>query len=190
MAGKVERKADRAEVTRVQFDTALGVYSSNAKQLTELADSMEKELAAIRAKYTPQIENLTLVRDSQFETIKNFVLPNQDFLFTQKKRSVTVGDLVYGLRKDTASVKTIGGKSWEEVIDILKQKKPELLRTIEVIDKEKILDKRTELAGELAGLSLKISQEDKFFIQPAKPQADKEVKIKDPKPEFPSTKEA
>ena len=163
---KGTRKTEEAKITRPQFESAVEVYSSNNKSLDSISSKMEEEIAKIRANYAEQIKNLELVQDSQFTLIKNFVLANSQTLFSPNKRSVTIKDVVLGLRKDTPSVKTTGGKTWEEVIKMLKEKNTGLIRTVEVVDKELILSKRDTLTEVLAECNLKIAQEDKFFISP------------------------
>jgi len=164
MASKSKRKADVAEVTKVQFDTAVKVYEDNSRSLLDVNAQMQAEMDAIGRKYSDQIQNLEQVQGAQFEVIKNFALANKDSLFSEKKKSMVIGQVVMGLRKDTPSVKLLTGKSWEDVIKALKNTKPNLVRTVEEVNKAEVIAKRDELAADMKSFGIKIQQNEKFFI--------------------------
>jgi len=160
------RKAQKAEVTKVQFDKALGDYSTNLQTLTDITSARDVKIKAIMDEYAGQIGNLQSVQGAQFETLKNFCLQNKDTLFSEKKRSMKTALLILGLRKDTPSVVLKSGKRWEDVIKLMKEKLPGFIRTKEEPNKDEILAKRSEIGLQLNECGITIKQEEKFFITP------------------------
>jgi len=168
MAKTKSRKADPAVITKVQFDKALEDYSTNLKSLTSVTSARDAKVKEIMDHYAGQIENLSSVQNAQFETLKNFCLQNKDTLFSEKKRSMKTALLTLGLRKDTPSVHIGKGKSWEDVIKLLKQKLPAFVRVKEEANKDEILAKRSEIGIQLTECGITIKQEDRFYIEPNK----------------------
>ena len=160
-----KRKAEPAVVTKVQFDKALEDYSANSLSLAEVTAQRDAKIKEIMDQYTGQIANLENVQDSQFETIRNFCVQNQNTLFSAKKRSMETALATLGLRKDTPSVVLASGKNWEGVIKLLKQKLPGYIRTKDEVLKTEILSKRNEIGTQLTECGIVIKQEERFFIK-------------------------
>ena len=164
MSNDKTRKAEPAVLTRVRFEEAVKNYGTNSKSLASIKALRDSKVAEIMGHYKEQIENLEKIQESQFEQIKNFVLPNRISLMGDKKKSFTLENVVMGFRKDTPSVKTTNNKTWEDVVKLLKEKRPDLVHTIETVDKAGILERKDELAGILPTLDLKVVAGEKFFI--------------------------
>lgn len=173
-----QRKAERAETTKIQFDSALKVYADNARTLNNVTDQMEKELEAVRQKYAAQIQNLEQVHDAQFQVIKNFTLANKNAFFTDKKKSITIGDVILGIRKDTPSLRPKEGYNWEAITKSLKEKHPDLVKTVDEIKKADIIAKRDTLSNVMGEFGLEIQQGERVYIDLA---ANKKTKSKGPK---------
>lgn len=183
MSKNNQRKAERAETTKIQFDSALKVYADNARSLNSVKEKMKKELEEVNAKYESQIQNLEQVHDAQFQVIKNFALANKSAFFTDKKKSITIGDVILGLRKDTPSLRPKEGFNWEAITKSLKEKHPELVKTVDEIKKSEIIAQRNSLSNVMGEFGLEIQQGERVYIElsgnkkPSKAKAPKETPV-------------
>jgi phage host-nuclease inhibitor protein Gam len=155
------------KITEPDYRKALAAYALQTAQEDKLKSEIAAAIAKVNAKYAAATEAVTKAKAESTQTVKTYCEQNRPSLFGTAL-SMTVDGVKIGFRKGTYKIIAGEGISWEEVVARLKKKKMnDYLRTVEEIDKEKLIGAREDkkLISALPQLGITIGQEETFFIK-------------------------
>lgn len=160
-----EKKKVIVNVTREMAEDAMGVFSDSANSLQKIEAKMNAEINAIRDKYQDKVTELNESKDEQFEILEVFA--NETQLAWGKKKSFELMHGVIGFRTGTPKLKFDKGFNSKSVTSILAEKFPEYVRTIEEMNKEKIIqDRDTDGFDAICKKAhISIVQDESFYIE-------------------------
>ncbi len=167
MATTKKRKSESiaAGITDLQFESALAQYAGNDTRINSLTAEMDEAIQAIRDEYDSDLNIMTKQNELLMATIKGYCIQNRESLFVEKKSIETLfGKL--GFRKSPPSVKCGKGFKWDAVLELLKEKMPGYVRTVQEPDKEKLLADREKVgvADKLSSVGLVVVHDETFYI--------------------------
>ena len=163
---KRKSESTAKSITAAQYNEALQEYYSNNTELVRLGTEMDDHIQEIMDQYTDDIDLLKGKQALLFAVIKGYCLANKESLLSDGKKSFENLYAKIGFRTATPSLKLLKGVKWEDVLENLKTVLPAYIRTEEVPDKERLIADRDkeEVAGKFEELGVKVSQEEKFFV--------------------------
>lgn len=150
-------------------DTAneyLSKYAIAEAKIRKINAEIDIKLGKIREGYAAQLSSLTEEKDSSFDFLHAFAMQNKaDFA---KKRSMDFAHGQLGFRTGTPKLKTVKGFTWAAVLNLVKIKLPDYIRTTEEVNKEKFLvDRELDgMADTMKDVGMFVDQEETFFVQP------------------------
>jgi phage host-nuclease inhibitor protein Gam len=169
MATKTKRKSEpvTATITELQYEQSLAEYAGNAAQLRKLEAELDQEIADLTEEFDTDINILTKKNELLMAVIKGYVVVNKDSLIPEGKKSF---DTLYGkvgFRLSTPSVKPLRSLKWEELVILTKATLPGYIRTVDEVDKAKIIADRDKegMKAKLETIGMKVSQTESFFIE-------------------------
>lgn len=137
---------------------------------------LKNQRDAKEAKMNIAIHKIKQIYETQFVGLDEFITQltdaAQDWFDRNspddKKKSIDLIHAVIGYRTTTPALKTVKGWDWDKVLKNLKAEGiSNYIRTIEEVNKELFIENRSMLDKEvLAELGLRISQKEKFFVDP------------------------
>ena len=151
------------DVSTDQFQEAMASYAIADAKASQLASKMDAELAKIREKYAGDLDTFKETKEGRFETIQVYCEEHPE-LFKDKKSMDTAHGTV-GFRTGTPKLKLVKGFTWGAVLEILKVKQPNYVRTVDEVNKEQLLiDRKEEVAKDYKGLGIMVDQDETFYI--------------------------
>jgi len=161
-----------AGITQLQYEEALAKYALKDAEKNKLEAEMDAELTEIRQEYDADLNLIVKEQALLLATIQGYCIRNRESMFVTKKSIETLHGTL-GFRKNPPSLKLLTGVKWEKVVEKLKEKLPDYVRTVEEADKEKLLaDRDKDGVGPLfPELGVKVSQDENFFIELKKEEA-------------------
>lgn len=153
--------------TREQAEEAMRLLAIETYKLDAEEASLNKELAAVRAKHEAEItafqETVELLRAQ----IRSWADKNPDAF--ARKKSVEMVHGTCGYRTCPPAIRAAPGVTMEKIVAILDQKRPDFLRVSKTVDKEALLAARTLMSpDDFAVLGLRVIQSEEFFADPKK----------------------
>ena len=164
MAKRVSKTV--ADVSQEQFQESMSIYAMAAAQEKKMQAKMEAEIVKLRDKYSEDLTNYKETQQEHFELIQRYAEANKEALFTAK-RSMEVTHGKIGFRMGTPKLKTLPKWNWEKVLEKAEQLLPEFVRTKKEVDKDGLIDNRSEanVMPHLSSIGVYVDQEEKFFIE-------------------------
>jgi len=162
-----------AGITQLQYEEALAKYAAKDAEKCKLEAEMDEALTEIRSEYDADLNLIVKEKELLLATIQGYCVRNKESLFVGKKSIDTLHGKV-GFRTNPPSVTLVKGFKWEQVVENLKEQKlTGYVRTIEEADKDKLLaDRQKEgVCNLFPVIGVKVSQEEKFFIELKKEEA-------------------
>jgi len=166
MGNKRVKKAVIAGISLAQFEEALSKYAGSDARKLEIEAKQEVEVNKIRSKYAEELSYLTQQMDTSLEVLQTYCTEQKEVLFVKRKTLKTVyGSL--GFRLGTPKLKTLRGNTWAMVLERLKEKLPDYVRTSEEPAKDLLLADREKegVAGNLRDIGLQVVQDETFFVE-------------------------
>lgn len=157
-------------ISSIEFDENLANYASADARIAKLNATMDEQFTKIREKYADELAELESKREQSFEVVQIYCQENQETLFNKKKSFDTAHGTV-GFRTGTPKLTTIKGFTWSSVQTLLSKLRPEYIRTKTEPNKELLLADRDKLKAELPDLGLEVKQDESFFIELKKEEA-------------------
>lgn len=160
---KRESKKLIQEVTLESCEDAFAQYNRCVSDLQVIEGKMNAEITAIKEKYESRINKLQEVKDENFEVMQAWAENNPDQFESKKSIDFTHGTI--GFRTGMPKLSLRKGYTWSSVLDIVKDKVKNFVRTKEEVDKDGLLAARE--TTDLKSLGLEVKQDETFYVQPA-----------------------
>ena len=183
MAKTREKKTVYSGVTSEQMEQAFAEYAkADARQQKIMAD-MDVAMTKIREKWQDELTKLGETKDNAFDILQAYAMENREELFSKKKSLETTHGTL-GFRTGTPKLKTLKGFTWASVLNLLKKFLPNYVRTVEEVNKERLLTDREikvmlgrndpnnlgyrPLKEQMKKCGIQVVQDETFFVEPKK----------------------
>ena len=165
------KKVLKSNVTRDQAEDAFAKFADADARRQQLTAKMDVEITRIREKHANTLAELQVTCDDAVDTLKNWAENNRDEFGKRKSMEFAHGTL--GFRTGTPKLKTRKGFTWASVLELLKVKLPDYVRTKQEPNKELILADREkpEIVAIMPAIGLEVDQDETFFVEPKKEEA-------------------
>jgi phage host-nuclease inhibitor protein Gam len=159
-------------VTAEQFEAALTAYTAADQREKAISEIMETEMNELADEHKDELMNLAQTKLMAYETARNYCVANKEALF-RHRRSIGTLHGVAGFRLGTPRLKTVHGRSWEDVMKDLRELLPAYIRTHEEPAKDMLLADRNKegVAPLLMQLGVEVVQDELFYIEAKKKAA-------------------
>lgn len=141
-----------------QADALLGELGTTQDEINTIEKTLADEIRALKAKVAKKLESLTVLRDSQLNSLFAYANQHKSAL-TQGRRSIRIPSGTFGWRWSTPRVETAGTD--EETLEMLKDTDNErYIRIIEEVNRQLLLEEKPKLDG------ISYEQDEEFFATP------------------------
>lgn len=156
--------------TQAEAVEAMNVYAQAQANLERVESQRKLEMLKVEQKYAEAINEFTETRDAAADIVIRFTQANRDDLFTDKKRSTSIGVGTVGVKLNPPKLTLAEGYSWDAALKKVKMLwAGEYVRTTEDLDKNALLQDfktgRTEDLEMLAQAGLVIQQDEQVYIK-------------------------
>lgn len=161
---KREKKPVLEPKSSEQAEAVMAEYATADAKIAEINAQMDQRITKIREEYADQLQELTDTRDEKFLQLQLFAETNK--LLFEKKKSIDMAHGVIGFRTGTPKLKLLKGFTWAAVINLLKDKLPTYVRTIEEPAKDKLLADREipEVFSIFPKVGIQVGQDETFYV--------------------------
>lgn len=162
-----KKKVIVSGITRDEMETAMHSYSvADAAQRSLMAE-MDGKLAEIREQYAPRLQELDIEKEEAFEKLQAFATENREEHFT-KRRSMETTHGTLGFRTGNPQLKPGKGMTWAGVLELLKIKGKNYIRTVEEVAKDKLLAEREldDCRIIMEACHISVVQKETFYVEP------------------------
>jgi phage host-nuclease inhibitor protein Gam len=165
MTTKREKKPVMTVKTIDEAETVMAEYATADAKLAKITATMDEQITAIRNKYTEQMNELSEVKEEKLNALHFFAESNGNLF--DKKKSIAMAHGVIGFRTGTPKLKTLKKFTWGAVVEMLKIKLPEYVRTVEEPAKDKLLADRDieDVAKQFERCGIEVVQDETFFVE-------------------------
>lgn len=166
MSTKKREKRPVIAVGSIQeAEQIMGEYAQADARIAKITATMDEKIARIRAEYAEELQVLNDVREEKFNRLQHFAESNPQMF--GKKKSCDMAHGLLGFRTGTPKLKLIKKFTWGAVVEMLKEKLPMYVRTVDEPNKEMLLadrdvdgmDKMMEKCG------VQVVQEESFYVE-------------------------
>lgn len=164
---KREKKTIISGVSREAMEEAFSAYATADAQQRSLTAEMDSKLVEIRASYADRLAVLESEKKEAFEKMQVFATENREELFTKRKSMETTHGIL-GFRIGNPKLKVRKGMTWAGVLELLKIKGKNYVRTVEEVAKDKLLAERDidKCKAVMDACCIDVIQEETFFVEP------------------------
>lgn len=161
---KREKKPVLEPKTSEQAEAVMAEYATADAKVAEINAQMDQRITKIREEYADQLQELNDVREEKFLALQLFAETNKNLF--EKKKSMDMSHGTIGFRTGTPKLKLLKGYTWAVVINILKEKLPDYVRTIEEPAKDKLLADRDipEVKNQFPKVGIQVGQDETFYV--------------------------
>ena len=162
-----KKKVILSGITRDEMEEAMHSYAvADAKQRALMAE-MDGKLSDIREQYSGQLQDLDMEKDEAFEKLQAFATENRDEHFSKRKSMETTHGTL-GFRIGNPQLKPAKGMTWAGILELLKIKGKNYIRTVEEVAKDKLLAEREsdECQIVMEACHISVVQKETFFVEP------------------------
>lgn len=154
-----------SNVTRETAEESMGLFADAANSLYKIEAEMNVKINAVRDQYQEQINKFNEQKDEQMEVLEVFA--EENFESWGKKKSFELLHGIVGYRTGTPKVKFEKGFNSKSVTVILKEHYPRYVRTVDEMDKEKIIaDREMEGFDKLCKKGhITVVQDETFYVE-------------------------
>jgi phage host-nuclease inhibitor protein Gam len=160
----------KAKITEETARMYAGLLATAVGTLRQLEAEMNNELNQIKESYQSQSLDIQEKVKEYDKVLSKYASENPD-IFPKDKKSVEWGSVIISKRITTPKVGIPSGAKWEDVVSKLKAMNlPEYVRTVEEVDKEKIIGAVSSAEGEairgkIAMAGITVTQTEKINIE-------------------------
>ena len=167
------KKTIICNVTEQERDIAFATYATADAMQAKINAAIDIQFTKIREKNADELSRLQETKDAQFEILQSWAMEHKHEFDKIRSRALTHG--VIGFRTGTPKLKTVKGFTWNAVLEVLKVKMKQYVRTTEEIAKDMILANRDneEVAKDFQSCGFTVVQDETFFVEPKKEDLDK-----------------
>lgn len=148
-----------------QAQEASARYAEVAARLGSIEAEMNERINSIKDEFQGEIIYLTREKEKQFEVLETYAKEQKDNW--GRRKSVELLHSIIGFRTGTPKVTKDKKFSWENILDLVKEKFPSLVRVKCELDKEAIITMREE--KEFLDLQkacyIDVVQDETFFVE-------------------------
>lgn len=132
-----------------------------------LTAEMDGKLSEIREQYAQRLSDLDIEKDEAFERLQAFATENRDEHFSKRKSMETTHGTI-GFRTGNPQLKPGKGMTWAGILELLKLKGKEYIRTVEEVAKDKLLAEREldECRIVMEACHISVIQKETFYVEP------------------------
>lgn len=160
-----EKKKVISNVTRELAEQAMSSFAEAANEVSTIEAKMNVEIQEIRDRYQDKLNKLNEAKDEQVEVLEVYAYEQKDSWGKKKSAELLHGTI--GFRTGTPKVKFDKGFNSKSVTAILKEQFPDYVRTVDEMDKEKLIANREEDGFETIckKAHIQVVQEETFFVE-------------------------
>jgi phage host-nuclease inhibitor protein Gam len=160
----------KSEETDLRFkaENLLSDYVVTINQYNSCMAELEMQLTEIRKQYEFKIDKQKKKIEEIALKLRNFAEENHDLYFGGEKKSMNLLHGTIGFRLGNPKLKSAKGFTWTSILELVKDRMHNYIRTKEEVAKDKILaDKDNKDIKELiTQCGIEIVQEESFYIEP------------------------
>ena len=169
MTRKKETKL-KSEETDLRFkaENLLSDYVLTVNKYNGYMAELEMQLTEIRKQYEFKLDKLKTKIENIALNLRKFAEENHDLYFGGEKKSMNLLHGIIGFRLGNPKLKSAKGFTWKSILELVKDRMHDYIRTKEEVAKDKILaDKDNKDIKELINqCGIEIVQEESFYIEP------------------------
>ncbi|WP_317899455.1 host-nuclease inhibitor Gam family protein [Aurantibacillus circumpalustris] len=160
-----EKKPVMSVKTINEAETVMAEYATADAKLAKINATMDEQMTAIRNKFTDQINELTEVKEEKLNLLHFFAESNTQLF--DKKKSILMTHGAIGFRTGTPKLKTLKRFTWGSVVELLKIKLPEYVRTVDEPAKDKLLADRDDenVSKHFEKCGIEVVQDETFYVE-------------------------
>ena len=163
---KIKSIADIESPEQREIAVAVANYAMKSAALTQGNVSLNQDLVETRDRHEAELKTLKPDRDDALSAVQKIAESNRKKLFTRTKCLRTSFGVV-GFRKKRMTFSLKPGETTEKVLQRLKQCRPDLVVTKEVVSKNRLYSARhdegfRELMDEVG---LQINEDENFYVK-------------------------
>ncbi len=153
--------------TRAEMEAVAGEIADLKNRQRSCSAEMDAGLQEIRRHYAEILGGLEEQIAARMEVARSWAERNWEAFGGAKSLELT--QAVIGYRRGQPQLKTVGGWTWDRVLEAVKAapEGAELVRRKEEVNKQRILLEREQIGAErLRELGVRVAQEEAFFVEP------------------------
>lgn len=154
-------------VTRDEMEKAMRDYATADAAQRALTAEMDGKLSEIREEYSARLQVLETEKEEAFNKCQVFATENRDEHFSKRKSMETTHGTL-GFRIGNPQLKPAKGMTWAGILELLKIKGKNYIRTVEDIAKDKLLAERDTEDCQLVmeACHITVIQKETFYVEP------------------------
>ena len=154
-------------ISRDEMEKAMHDYATADAAQRALTAEMDGKLSDIREKYAERLQKLEAEKDEAFNKCQAFATENRDEHFSKRKSMETTHGTL-GFRIGNPQLKPAKGMTWAGILELLKIKGKNYIRTEEEVAKDKLLAEREsdKCKTVMAACHITVIQKETFYIEP------------------------
>ena len=161
---KREKRVVVAGITADMAEEAFARYAKADAEKKRLEGEMELKIARVRETYQERLATLDAERDDAFLRLQTYATEQHDTLFDRRK-SLEMTHGTIGFRTGTPKLKTLRGFTWASALVLVRELLPGYVRTVEEIDKARLIADRTEMEEQMGRCGLCVAQDESFYVE-------------------------
>ena len=163
---KIKSIADIESPEQREIAVAVANFAMKSAALTQGNVSLNNDLVETRDRHEAELKNLKPDRDNALSEVQKIAESNRKKLFTRTKCLRTSFGVV-GFRKNRMTFSLKVGETMESVLQRLKQKRPDLVVTKEVVSKNRLYAARNDegFRALMDEVGIQINEDEKFYIK-------------------------
>lgn len=145
-------------------EVALSEYATADAKLAKINATMDEKFTAIRNQYNDEITELQEAKDEKLKELQFFAESNAQ-LFERKKSLLFVHGTI-GFRTGTPKLKPKKKFTWGAITELLKERLPNYVRTVDEPAKDKLLADREEdhVKSQMDKCGIEVVQDETFYV--------------------------
>ncbi len=154
-------------ITRDEMEKAMHDYATADAAQRSLTAEMDGKLSDIREEYAGRLQELEAEKEEAFNKCQAFATENRDECFSKRKSMETTHGTL-GFRIGNPQLKPAKGMTWAGILELLKIKGKNYIRTVEEIAKDKLLAERDsdECQVVMEACHISVVQKETFYVEP------------------------
>lgn len=162
-----QKKVILSGITREEMEEAMRVYATADAKERSLNAELDAELAQVREKYAKELTTLGSEKDEAFEKLQAYATENREEYFTKRKSMETTHGTL-GFRIGQPQLKPAKGMTWAGILELLKLKGKNYIRTVEEVAKDKLLAEREldDCKVIMDSCHISVIQKETFYVEP------------------------
>nr|DAL82974.1 MAG TPA: hypothetical protein [Caudoviricetes sp.] len=154
-------------ITRDEMEDAMRIYATADAKERALNAELDGKLAEIREQYAAELADLNAEKDEAFEKLQAYATENREEHFTKRKSMETTHGTL-GFRIGQPQLKPAKGMTWAGILELLKLKGKNYIRTVEEIAKDKLLAEREldDCKIIMDACHISVIQKETFYVEP------------------------